>query len=225
MSLKPYEKLPKKMQNNKTKYYYEILKNKTEYLLTKRVLDIILSLALIIILLPIFIITAISIKVKTGDNPIFKQVRIKQYMESFNIYKFKTMKNSSKKSPITVNNDERVTEIGAFLRKTRLDELPQLFNILKGDMSFVGARPEIPIYVDKYDENMTACFLMPVGLTSEASIAFKDESKMLNTENYEEIYTKFIIPKKMKMNLDYIPIASIYNDFKIMVKTLHEMLN
>ncbi|MEF9983634.1 MAG: sugar transferase [Oscillospiraceae bacterium] len=225
MLLMPYEKLPKVMQNVETRDYYDELQKKIGYLFVKRLLDIIFSLIVIIFLFPLMLLIGLIIKLQTGDNPIYKQIRVKQYMNKFEIIKFRTMKYSDNDVLLTLKDDERVTKIGRVLRKYRLDELLQLFNILKGDMSFVGSRPEVPQYVDYYTKNMLATLLLPVGLTSRASIEFKDENKLLSPLNYKETYLNIILPKKMQLNISYLKKISILEDIKIIFKTLLEMLN
>ncbi|MEG1621513.1 MAG: sugar transferase [Oscillospiraceae bacterium] len=213
------------MLKGEIKNYYDRLQKKIIYLFIKRVLDIILSLTLIILLLPLIILIALIIKMQTGDSPIYRQIRVKQYMNKFEIYKFRTMKYSDSNALLTLKDDERVTKIGKVLRKYRLDELPQLFNILKGDMSFVGARPEVVQYVDFYSKNMLATFLLPVGLTSRASIKFKNENNLLSPANYKETYLNIILPKKMQLNISYLNKISFFEDTKIFIKTIFEMLN
>lgn len=134
------------------------------------------------------------------------------------------MKVSNSTQYLTVNNDSRITKVGKFIRKFRLDELPQLFNILLGDMSFVGARPEVPKYVNFYNEEMLATLLLPTGVTSRASIMYKDEAELLNkSKNTDETYIKEILPNKMKYNIDYMKKISFKEDIKIIFLTIKEV--
>ena len=158
----------------------------------------------------------------------YKQERITTYGKAFKIFKFRTMIENADKigSLVTMDNDGRVTKLGRFLRKVRLDELPQLFNILFGQMSFVGTRPEVQKYVNCYSEEMLATLFMPAGVTSLASISFKDEEKYLNSdESVEDVYINKILPDKMKYNLEYIENFNIFYDMKLMFKTVLAVLN
>ena len=223
MILCPIDKLPKDFQNNDVKIFYDKLKHKKTNLILKKTFDILLSLLLIILFLPLFLIISIVVKLTSKGHIFYLQKRVTTYKKTFKIIKFRTMIENADKmgSLVTVNNDARFTKVGAFLRKTRLDEIPQLFNILKGEMSFVGARPEVPKYVDKYSDQMKSTLLMPAGVTSLASINFKDEDKLLsNAENVDETYINKILPEKMKYNLEYIEKFNLIYDFKIMFKTV-----
>ena len=181
MSLKDYDSLPEIMKNNEVKKYYDILNKRREQLVLKRILDFIGGAIGTIILSPIMIVIAIIIKCESKGPALFKQVRVTQYGREFKILKFRTMVVDAEKlgSQVTSKNDPRVTKVGKFLRKYRLDELPQIINILMGDLSFVGTRPEVPRYVNAYTDEMMATLLLPAGVTSEASIEFKDEEKIL----------------------------------------------
>ncbi len=223
MILCPIDKLPKDFQNNDVKIFYDKLKHKKTNLILKKTFDILLSFLLIILFLPLFLIISIVVKLTSKGRIFYLQERVTTYKKTFKIIKFRTMIENADKmgSLVTVNNDARITKVGAFLRKTRLDEIPQLFNILKGEMSFVGARPEVPKYVDKYSDQMKSTLLMPAGVTSLASINFKDEDKLLNNaENVDETYINKILPEKMKYNLEYIEKFNLIYDFKIMFKTV-----
>lgn len=225
--LKKYEELPKKMQNKEVKKYYDILKKKKISLFLKRVFDIICSIILLIFLLPIFIILAIWIKIDSKGPIFYRQERITRYGKKFRIFKFRTMiVDADKKGTlVTVNNDSRITKVGNKIRKCRLDEIPQLINVLKGEMSFVGTRPEVMKYVDKYSKEMLATLLMPAGITSLASIEYKDEDEIIEKykkkgEKVDNIYIKRILPKKMKYNLEYIRKFNILEDIKLCIKTV-----
>lgn len=173
-------------------------------------------------LLPIIIIVSIIIKIDSPGKVFFLQERITTGGKKFKIFKFRTMKeNTEKFSSLTVKDDPRITKVGKYLRKYRIDEFPQIFNILLGDLSFVGTRPESFKYVEKYSPEMYATLLMPAGVTSPASIAYKNESKILeNAENPDEVYLKEILPAKMKYNLEYIKNSNFWYDILVMIKTV-----
>ena len=224
--LTKYDKLPDFMKNKKVKYYYDILSKKRLQLLLKRLFDILMSLILLIILFPILLIISIIIKIDSKGPIFYRQIRITKYGKEFKIFKFQTMVVDADKkgSLVTLNDDQRITKIGKKIRKIRLDELPQLFNILLGDMSFVGTRPEVKKYVDFYNEEMLATLLLPAGVTSKASIEYKDEdeiiSKYSKKENIDDIYIKRILPEKMKYNLEYLKNFNILLDLKLCINTV-----
>jgi lipopolysaccharide/colanic/teichoic acid biosynthesis glycosyltransferase len=170
--MKKWNELPKVMQNDKVKYYYDILLKHEKELKLKRAFDIICSLSMIIILSPVLIVLSVMIKLDSKGPVLFKQVRVTTYGRKFKIWKFRTMVNNADKlgTQVTTKGDARITRMGHLLRKVRLDELPQLFNVLKGDMTFVGTRPEVPKYTAHYTEEMMATFLLPAGVTSRTSI-------------------------------------------------------
>ncbi|MFQ9997850.1 MAG: sugar transferase [Anaerococcus obesiensis] len=221
--MKKWDDLPLEMRKDEILSYYKILKNKQVSLFLKRIFDIIMSLILIIILFPLLIILAILIKRDSKGEIIYKSTRITQYNKEFQIYKFRTMVKDADKigSQVTVGNDNRITKIGKTLRKYRLDEIPQLFNILKGDMSFVGTRPESPYYVKHYTNEMYATLLLKAGVTSETSIEYKDEANLLRDEtDTDKIYIEKILPEKMKYNLKSVREFSLAKDIKTMIKTV-----
>lgn len=221
--LKKWDDLPLEMRKDEILSYYKILKKKQVSLFLKRIFDIIMSLILIIILFPLLIILAILIKKDSKGEIIYKSTRITQYNKEFQIYKFRTMVKDADKigSQVTVVNDNRITKIGKTLRKYRLDEIPQLFNILKGDMSFVGTRPESPYYVKHYTNEMYATLLLKAGVTSETSIEYKDEANLLRDEtDTDKIYIEKILPEKMKYNLKSVRDFSLAKDIKTMIKTV-----
>ncbi|MBR1732049.1 MAG: sugar transferase, partial [Ruminococcus sp.] len=181
---------------------------------------------LIFLILPIIII-ALCVKLTSKGPVLYKQVRVTTYNSRFNIYKFRTMVINADKlgSLVTSAKDPRITGVGHFLRKYRLDELPQIFNVLKGDMSIVGTRPEVPKYVNSYTQSMYATLLMPAGITSLASIKFKNEDRMLETStNIDEDYVSIILPKKMHYNLLYLKSFDFKTDIYLMLKTVKEVL-
>lgn len=220
--MKKWEDLPKEIQNEKVRPYYDKLCHKTGSIVLKRIFDILVGLIILIIVLPFMLIIAVWIKCDSKGTVFFKQKRVTKYGRVFNIIKFRTMVSDAEKlgTQVTVSNDSRVTGAGKFLRKCRLDELPQLFNVLKGDMSFVGTRPEVQRYVDRYTDEMYATLLMPAGITSLASIKFKDEEKLLSdSENADETYVNVVLPQKMAYNLEYLNKFSFFYDIKLMFMT------
>lgn len=223
MMLEPWDKLPEYMRNEKVKPYYDSLSRKKNSLALKRIFDVVVSLILLCLLSPVYIILAIWIKSDSKGPVIFKQDRITRYGRKFKIYKFRTMVTNAERlgSQVTSDNDVRVTGVGKKIRSYRLDELPQLINIIKGDMSFVGTRPEVPRYVKQYTPEMYATLLLPAGVTSKASICFKEEDTMLkNTSDVDETYVKEVLPKKMKYNLAEIRQYKFRNDILTMIKTV-----
>lgn len=227
MILKKWEQLPHEMQTEEVRKYYNILKNKQCSLFFKRIFDIVVSFLMLIILSPIFLILAIAIKIDSHGPIFFRQVRVTQYGRKFRIFKFRSMVNYADEvgSKVTLNNDVRVTRVGKFIRKCRLDEISQLIDILRGTMTFVGTRPELPKYVEQYTPEMKVTLLLPAGVTSTASILFKDESKLLNNaENIDEIYVKDVLPSKMLYNLKEIEKFSCWHDIKIMFMTVFAVL-
>lgn len=192
----------------------------------KRVFDIIVSFCGIIILFPLIIIVSILIKITSKGPVLFKQVRVTKNGKLFKIYKFRTMKeNSEGNKQITVGKDNRITGIGHILRKTKLDELPQLFNVLKGEMSLVGPRPEVPKYVELYTDEQREILKVPAGITDYASIYFSNESELLGeAENPEEFYIKKIMPYKIELNKKYINEIGIMTDIKIIILTILKIL-
>ena len=222
MKLIKWDELPEKMKNEEVRYYYEILEKKKVHLFFKRVFDFILALILLIVLSPIMLVIALAIKL-TDRGPIFyRQVRVTQYGKEFRIFKFRTMVMNADKigSQVTVGDDPRITKVGKKIRKLRLDEIPQLLNVLSGEMSFVGTRPEVVKYVEEYSNEMLATLLLPAGITSEASIEFKDEDKILDgVDNVDRVYVQDVLPIKMVFNVEYIKDVSIWNDFSLMINT------
>lgn len=221
--MKKWNELPKVMQNDKVKCYYDILQEHEKELKLKRAFDIICSLIMIIILSPVLIILSVMIKLDSKGPVLFKQVRVTTYGRKFKIWKFRTMVNNAYKlgTQVTTKGDARITRMGHLLRKVRLDELPQLFNVLKGDMSFVGTRPEVPKYTAHYTEEMMATFLLPAGVTSRTSIEYKDEEKLLeNVENADDVYINEVLPAKMVYNLREIEKFSFLRDVSTMIKTV-----
>ena len=226
MRLCKWEKLPENMQNEEVRKYYDVLKKKRCSLFFKRIFDIFVSLILLIVFSPLFLVLAIAIKIDSKGPVFYRQVRVTQYGKQFKIHKFRSMvQDADKGSLVTVNNDARVTKVGKFIRKCRLDEFSQLIDVLQGNMTFVGTRPEVPKYVSAYTSEMLAILLLPAGITSEASIYFKDEAEILNSaEDSDKIYIEEILPQKMKYNLQSLQKYGFWRDIKIMLMTVFAML-
>lgn len=221
--MRKWNDLPKEMQVEQVKKYYEILQCHKGSLLAKRIFDIIVASLLVVILSPILLFLSILIKIDSPGPVLFRQVRVTTYGKPFRIFKFRTMVNNADKigTQVTTKGDSRVTRMGKMLRGCRLDELPQLFNVLKGEMSFVGTRPEVEKYVAHYTDEMKATLLMPAGITSRASIEYKDEERLLESaENADEVYIHQVLPEKMKYNLRAIEKFSFWDDIKTMFATV-----
>lgn len=221
--MRKWNDLPKEMQVEQVKKYYEILQCHKGSLLAKRIFDIIVASLLIVILSPILLLLSILIKIDSPGPVMFRQIRVTTYGKPFRIFKFRTMVNNADKigTQVTTKGDSRVTRMGKMLRGCRLDELPQLFNVLKGEMSFVGTRPEVEKYVAHYTDEMKATLLMPAGITSRASIEYKDEERLLESaENADEVYIHQVLPEKMKYNLRAIEKFSFWDDIKTMFATV-----
>lgn len=215
------------MQTEAVKPYYEILQKKQIGLIFKRLFDIVVSLIMLLILSPVFLILAIAIKLDTEGPVFYRQVRVTQYGKEFHIFKFRTMVNNADKigSQVTVGGDSRITRVGKVIRECRLDEIGQLLNILGGSMTFVGTRPEVPKYVEKYTPEMWATLLLPAGVTSEASIRYKDEAALLDVaEDVDATYIQDVLPGKMKYNLLELKKFRLSHDFYIMWDTIVTVL-
>lgn len=228
MILREWNDIPISLKNDSTKYYYNILSKKKFNMFLKRLFDFIVASILLILLLPLFLIITVLVKTTSSGPILYKQERVTTYGKKFKIFKFRTMVENADKigSLVTIGQDKRITKVGHFLRKFRLDEIPQLLNVLLGQMSFVGTRPEVQKYVDQYSPEMLATLLMPAGITSLASISFKDEDQYLNSEDsVEDIYINKILPEKMRYNLEYIEKFNVFYDFKLMLKTILAVLN
>ncbi len=222
MILRKWESLPAEMQIPEVKVYYDILKKRKFSLLMKRLFDIAVSLTLLILLSPVFAILAIAIKLDSKGPVFYRQTRVTRYGEEFRIFKFRSMvTDADKGSLLTVGGDSRVTRTGRFIRKYKLDEFSQLIDVLRGTMTFVGTRPEVPKYVEKYTPEMLATLLLPAGITSEASVYYKDENELLDAaEDVEKTYLEVVLPDKMKYNLAAIKSFSFIDDIKVMILTV-----
>ncbi len=227
MILKAWDDLPEKLKREEIKPYYDILIKRKVSLIMKRVFDIVVALILLILLSPVFLVLAIAIKIDSEGPVFFRQVRVTQYGKEFEIYKFRTMITNAERlgAQVTVENDSRITKVGNFIRDYRLDEIPQLLNILNGTMSFVGTRPEVPKYVSRYTDEMLATLLLPAGITSLASIKYKDESELLSGAiDPDKTYIEKVLPGKMKYNLQAIKKFSFWGDIRLMFMTLKAVI-
>jgi len=227
MLAKRWDKLPADMQKDEVRPYYELLRKKVGALLIKRLFDIVMSIVLLIILTPVFLIVSICIKADSKGPVFYRQERVTQYGKLFKIFKFRTMVQNADKmgSLVTINNDTRVTKIGKSLRKYRLDEIPQLLNILTGDMTFVGTRPEVPKYVAHYTDEMKATLLLPAGVTSRTSILHKNEEYLISSDtNVDKVYIELILPRKMKYNLQAIKSFSFCGEIATLLQTISAVL-
>ena len=225
--LKKWHELPEFMQIPEVRVYWDILDKKRSRLIAKRILDIVLASVLILILAIPMIAIAIWVKIDSEGPVFYRQERVTTYGKRFRIHKFRTMVNDADKigSAVTIGGDARITKVGARLRGYRLDELPQLFDVLVGDMSFVGTRPEAVKYVDRYKPEMYATLLMPAGITSEASIRYKDEGRLLEgAVDVDTVYVEQVLPAKMKWNLESIKHYSFSNELKTMLRTILAVL-
>ena len=225
--LRKWEDLPDFMRVPEVRPYWEILDKKRGQLLLKRVFDLLAASVLSVFLSVPMAVIALLIK-KDSDGPVFyRQERVTAYGKRFKIHKFRTMVSNADKigTAVTVGNDSRITKIGTKLRGCRLDELPQLIDVLTGDMSFVGTRPEAVKYVQQYRPEYYATLLMPAGITSEASIRYKDEDKLLSgADNVDEVYVKKVLPAKMKWNLESIVRFRFLREILTMFRTVAAVL-
>ena len=227
MKVRKWEELPEKMRTREVRRYYNIIVRHSGWFKVKRVMDICVSLVLLAILLIPMGIIALMIKTDSQGPVFFRQERLTQYGKIFKIYKFRTMVDNASQlgSQVTVNNDARITRVGKLLRKYRLDEFPQLFNILAGDMTLVGTRPEVIKYVKEYSGEMYATLLLPAGLTSRTSIAYKDEDKLLkDAKDADKVYVDEILPVKMKYNLESLRRFGVREDMTVMWNTFVSVL-
>ncbi len=227
MRILPWDELPLYMQNDEVKKYYNNLVDKQGYLKIKRCIDIIVSILVLIILIPLFIIISILIKYDSSGPVLYKQKRVTQYGRIFYIYKFRTMiVNADSGFQITQYNDSRITKIGKILRRYKLDELPQFYNVLTGSLTLCGTRPENPKFVNQYSNEMLATLLLPAGITSLTSIKFTNEALLIqDINNFDEAYINYILPEKMKYNLQELEQLSFLQDIKILIATFLSLFN
>lgn len=227
MQLRRWNELPTVMRTREVRRYYNIIKKHQGSLRLKRIFDVVVaSIMLIVLAIPMAVI-AVLIKLDSKGPVFFRQERVTQYGRIFKIYKFRTMVVDASKlgASVTVDNDNRITRVGHLLRKIRADEFPQLFNILSGDMTLVGTRPEVPEYVKRYTKEMYATLLLPAGLTSRTSIAYKDEDKILaGASNPAEAYVKEVLPAKMKYNLEALKKFGFKEDCRVLWDTFESVV-
>lgn len=225
--LKNWNELPEYMRTDEVRPYYDLLQKKRLSLFLKRVFDIVASLIMIILCSPILLIISILIVKDSKGGVFYRQERVTQYGRVFRIFKFRTMVQNADQigTQVTVSNDSRITKIGSKLRNCRLDELPQLFNIFLGDMTFVGTRPESVHYVKSYTNEMYATLLLPAGVTSEASMEYKDEADLLDqADDVDSVYINEVLPVKMKYNLNSIKEFSFFKEIATMFRTVFAVL-
>ena len=223
MKWRKWEELPENMQTEEVWEYYQILACKKGSLLLKRAFDFIFAGILLVLFSPVMFVVSVLITLDSPGGIFFRQERVTTYGKIFQIHKFRTMTEDAEKAgtQITVDGDRRITRVGKLLRGCRLDELPQLLDVLSGNMSFVGTRPEVTKYVDQYTAEMRATLLLPAGITSQASIWYKDEAKLLaGADNVDAVYVEKILPEKMRYNLQNIREFSLCGDIKIMLDTV-----
>ena len=226
MMLYKWEQLPENLKTEQVRPYYDALSKRQASLLFKRVFDVVVSAVMLLVLLPVFLILAIAIKLDSPGPVFYRQERVTQYGKRFRIFKFRSMvQNADKGSLVTVSGDSRITRVGKIIRKCRLDELCQLIDVFRGTMTFVGTRPEVVKYVDRYTPEILATLLLPAGVTSLASIYYKDEDKLLDgAEDVDKVYVEKVLPGKMRYNLKAIKTFSFWGDIKLMFMTVFAVL-
>ncbi|HFP6816254.1 TPA: sugar transferase [Enterococcus faecium] len=225
--MRKWEDLPIEMQNEEVRYYYNILCKKTFSLILKRGFDIVVSSILLLCLSWLFILLAIIIKIDSSGPIFYRQERITQYGNTFKIHKFRTMVTNADKrgSLVTLKDDSRITRVGKKIRKYRLDEISQLIDVFNGSMTLVGTRPEVEKFVKEYSPEMLATLLLPAGITSEASVTYRDEEKLLDeSKDINNFYLEKILPKKMIINLNNLESFNLYKELKILIKTVMVVL-
>lgn len=223
MRLLAWDELPDAMKNEAVRPYYDSLRRKRFQLVMKRCFDIVASAILLVLLSPMFLVLAVVIKLDSPGPVFYRQERVTQYGKRFRIFKFRTMCDCADQmgSAVTTGGDPRITRVGAKIRDYRLDEISQLIDVLRGTMTFVGTRPEVSQYVKAYTGEMMATLLLPAGVTSSASIEFKDEAELLDaSEDVDKAYIELVLPQKMSYNLHDILHVGMLHDFRLLVKTL-----
>ena len=225
--LKEWDELPDFMRTDEVRPYYDGLKKKKLSLALKRAMDMIGGILLLIVLAIPMAFIALWIKLDSEGPVFYRQERVTTYGKHFRIHKFRTMVSNADKtgSAVTVGNDSRITKVGSKLRGCRLDELPQILDLISGDMSFVGTRPEAVKYVEKYKPEYLATLLLPAGITSEASIRYKDEAELLDAaDDVDRVYVEDVLPGKMKYNLESIKKFSFIGEIRTMFRTVFAVL-
>lgn len=227
MRWREWDELPKGLRVPEVREYYEILSKKKFSLRMKRCFDVVVAAVMLVCLSPIMLVIAIAIVCDSPGGVFYRQERVTQYGKIFRIHKFRTMVSNADKigTQVTVENDSRITKIGSVLRKYRLDETPQIFDVLAGNMSFVGTRPEVTEYVKKYTKEIRATLLLPAGITSEASIRYKDEAELLDAaDDVDRVYVEEVLPEKMKYNLESLRHFSFFGDIRTMMRTVFAVI-
>ena len=227
MILKKWEDLPDFLRTDAVRPYYDALARRRGSLLLKRIFDVAVSALMLVVLCPVFLALAVAIKLDSPGPVFYRQVRVTQYGQKFRIFKFRSMVSDADKRGglVTVSGDSRITRVGKFIRKCRLDELCQLIDVFRGTMTFVGTRPEVPKYVDAYTPEMLATLLLPAGVTSRASILYKDEAELLDqAADVDAVYIREVLPGKMKYNLEEVKEFSFFSDIQTMFRTVFAVL-
>ena len=225
--LRPWEELPDFMRIPEVRPYWEVLNKKRGQLIVKRLFDFAAAIVLLVLLAVPMAVIAVMIKLDSPGTVFYRQERVTTYGKSFRIHKFRTMVSDADKigTAVTVGNDSRITKLGAKLRRLRLDELPQVFDVIQGTMSFVGTRPEAVKYVEQYKPEYNATLLLPAGITSEASILYKDEDRLLNAaDDVDDVYIEKVLPEKMKWNLNSLEEFSFFREIQTMFRTVFAVL-
>ena len=225
--MRNWDDLPDFMRIPEVRPYWETLNRKRGQLALKRAFDFGVALILLVVLAVPMAIVAILVKLDSPGTVLYRQERVTKYGKRFRIHKFRTMVSGADKigTAVTVGNDARITRVGAKLRRLRLDEIPQLFDVLAGDMSFVGTRPEVVKYVEKYRPEFYATLLLPAGITSEASIRYKDEDRLLDAaSDPDDVYVNQVLPEKMKWNLESLRAFSFCRETLTMFRTVFAVL-
>ncbi len=223
----PWDALPPELKTEAVRPYYELLSKRRGSLVLKRVFDVVVSAVMLAILSPVFLMLAIAIKLDSPGPVFYRQVRVTQFGKEFRIFKFRSMVSNADRigTQVTVSGDSRITRVGHFIRDCRLDELCQLIDVFRGTMTFVGTRPEVPKYVAAYTPEMLATLLLPAGITSEASILYKDEAKLLDAaQDVDGTYIHEVLPGKMRYNLYAIRHFSFLGDIRTMFRTVFAVL-
>ena len=220
--LKAWDHLPQTMRRDAVRPYYDALREKRASLVAKRLFDVVAGTVALVPMLPVLLVIGAWVRLDSRGPALFRQVRVTQYGREFRIFKFRTMRVSrqGEGTQVTVSGDARITRAGKYLRAKRLDELPQILNIIRGDMSFVGARPEVPKYVAHYTDEMMATLLLPAGVTSDCSLRYRDEGERLRgAQDVDEAYVRVVLPEKMRYNLQSLREFRLGGEFWVMVRT------
>jgi len=225
--LPEWKDLPNYMKTPEVRPYYDVLKKHKASLVLKRVFDFSTASVMLFVMAVPMAVIAIAIKADSPGAVFYRQERVTTYGKKFRIHKFRTMVDNADRigASVTTNHDNRITRMGHRLRNLRLDELPQLIDVLEGTMSFVGTRPEAVKYVKQYTPEMLATLLMPAGITSEASIRYKDEYKLLDAaDDVDKVYVEQVLPAKMQWNLESIRRFKFLREILTMFRTVAAVL-